>query len=65
MLNIYGYYEGLKRKSVLIYAAREAISRKHINENSVDACTNVVAKGWFSLGHKHNQKQRLKRHLSK
>ena len=26
MLNTYGYYEGLKRKSVLVYAAREAIS---------------------------------------
>ena len=25
MLNSYGYYEGLKRKSVLIYAARAAI----------------------------------------
>ena len=26
MLNTCGYYNGLKRKSVLIYAAREAIS---------------------------------------
>ena len=26
MLNIYGCYEGLKRKSVLIYAAREVDS---------------------------------------